>query len=157
MLDGSRDWYISGDAMKLTSLDSLLLYPRMDTTYNYGAGTTLPLYSNYGVTAPAITITAGGTGVGLSARNTGGGSADSIYLPKGNYTVDTWKEKMNSIPVECYYVRETSGNPKITNAELISQLDALMECGSCEGKTFIKVTADSPNLPAGLIVEAAKY
>ena len=56
-----------------------------------------------------------------------------------------------------YYAVATPTDTQITNSELISQLDALMEGGSCEGKTFIKVTADSPNLPAGLIVEAAKY
>ena len=54
-----------------------------------------------------------------------------------------------------YYALATPTDAQITNSELIAQLDALMEGGSYNGKTYIKVTATDPNLPGLLYVEAA--
>ena len=66
----------------------------------------------------------------------------------------TWLSKKN-MPI--YYPWATPTNAQITNSELIAQLDALMEGGSYDGKTYIKVTATDPNLPGLLYVEAGKY
>ena len=66
----------------------------------------------------------------------------------------TWLSKKN-MPI--YYPWATPTNAQITNSELIAQLDALMEGGSYDCKTFIKVTATDPNLPGLLYVEAGKY
>lgn len=100
----------------------------------------------------------------IAARNTGAAvnsnSNGVLFLQTEVFglTQTQWKTLHPSLVYEIYYGITTSiTDTKITNSELIAQLDALMECGSSEGKTFIKVTADSPNLPAGLIVEAAKY
>lgn len=68
-----------------------------------------------------------------------------------------WKAWLGSHNMTVYYPFATSTDTQITNYELISQLDALMEGGSYEGKTYIKVTATDPNLPGLLYVEAGKY
>ena len=65
--------------------------------------------------------------------------------------------KLNNNPVTVYYVLGTATDTLITNSALVAQLDALVEGGSYDGKTYIKVTATDPNLPALLKVEAAKY
>lgn len=56
-----------------------------------------------------------------------------------------------------YYALVTPTDTKITDSGLVGQLNALKEGGSYEGKTYIKVTATDPNLPALLKVEAYKY
>lgn len=68
--------------------------------------------------------------------------------------VETWFSNNDAV---FYYPRSASSDIAITNSELISQLDALMEGGSYKGKTYIKVTATDPNLPGLLYVEAGKY
>ena len=66
--------------------------------------------------------------------------------------LETWFTTHNAI---AYYALATPTDTKITDATLIGQLDDLMEGGSYNGKTYIKVTATDPNLPGLLYVEAA--
>lgn len=66
----------------------------------------------------------------------------------------TWLSKKN-MPI--YYPLATPEDIQITNSALISELEALVENGSYNDKTYIETISTIPNLPAGLIVEAAKY
>lgn len=79
----------------------------------------------------------------------------------GWFAVDTNRVNFNTggstDPVGIlYYALATPTDTQITNSALIAQLDALMEGGSYEGKTYIKVTATDPNLTGLLYVEAGK-
>ena len=56
-----------------------------------------------------------------------------------------------------YYALATATDTEITNTALIDQLNALKAGGSYNEKTYIKITATDPNLPALLKVEAYKY
>jgi hypothetical protein len=56
-----------------------------------------------------------------------------------------------------YYALATPNDTKITDSTLIGQLDALAGADTYDSKTYIKVTATNPNLPALLKVEAYKY
>lgn len=72
-------------------------------------------------------------------------------------TLDDFKASIATNNLSVYYILSTPTDTKITDSTLVEQLDALMEGGSYEGKTYIKVTATDPNLPALLKVEAGKY
>jgi hypothetical protein len=90
------------------------------------------------------------------------GSNALLLLPTDYYgndhTQTYWKTNYADLTVDFYYgINGTITDTKITNSELIAQLDALMEGGSYEGKTYIKVNATDPNLPGLLYVEAGKY
>lgn len=83
-----------------------------------------------------------------------------VYIKIPKTYLDTedntgFKKWLSENNVTLYY-QKTESDVAITNSSLIAQLDALMEGGSYDDKTFIKVTA-TDNLPAGLIVVAAKY
>lgn len=56
-----------------------------------------------------------------------------------------------------YYTLSTLTDTKVTDSTLIGQLNALAGADTYNEKTFIKVTANDPNLPALLKVEAYKY
>ena len=56
-----------------------------------------------------------------------------------------------------YYYLNTPSNTQITDSTLIGQLDALADADTYDGKTYIKIVANDPNLPALLKVEAYKY
>lgn len=56
-----------------------------------------------------------------------------------------------------YYALATPTDTKITDSTLIGQLDALADADTYDSKTYIKVTATDPNLPALLKVEAYSY
>lgn len=66
----------------------------------------------------------------------------------------TWLNNNDSV---IYYHLSTPTSTKITDTNLIAQLDALVNGGSEEGTTYIKVSATDPNLPGLLVVEAPKY
>jgi hypothetical protein len=66
----------------------------------------------------------------------------------------TWLSAHNLI---LYFVAATATDTKITDATLVGQLNALAGADTYNGKTYIKVTAVEPNLPALLKVEAYKY
>lgn len=67
----------------------------------------------------------------------------------------TWLSTHNLI---IYYGRfNTSTDTKITNDALIGQLEALAGADTYDEKTYIRVSATDPNLPAILKVEAYKY
>lgn len=58
---------------------------------------------------------------------------------------------------DMYYAVETPTDTQITDATLVGQLEALAGADTYNEKTYIKVTATDPNLPALLKVEAYKY
>lgn len=90
-------------------------------------------------------------------------STPKLYLSKTSseyyqLSYSEWIEQYPNLVFELYYgIVKNAPRTIITNPELISQLNALMEGGSYEGKTYIKVTATKPNLPGLLYVEAGKY
>ena len=85
-----------------------------------------------------------------------------IYKPTSNgvavaTTTNEFKTWLGSNITTAYYTLATATDTLITDNNLIAQLNALVEGGSYEGKTYIKVTATDPNLPALLKVEAGEY
>lgn len=72
-------------------------------------------------------------------------------------TIRAWTTFLNTHNLLVYYVLATPTDTKITDSTLISQLEALAGADTYNEKTFIKVTANDPNLPALLKVEAYKY
>ena len=64
---------------------------------------------------------------------------------------------VKSNPITVYYPLERFSDTEITDQSLISQLDAIVDGGSYNGKTYINVSAAGNNLPALLKVEAYKY
>lgn len=64
---------------------------------------------------------------------------------------------LSSNPTIVYYALATPTDTKITDSTLMGQLDALAGANTYDEKTYIKVTANDPNLPALLKVEAYKY
>ena len=67
---------------------------------------------------------------------------------------NTW---LDNNTVYAYYVLGTPSDEEITDATLISQLNALLEGGSYNYQTNIVVSAADPNLPGLLQVTAAKW
>lgn len=66
----------------------------------------------------------------------------------------TWLSNHNTT---VYYALATPTDTKITDATLVGELEALAGADTYNEKTYIKVTATDPNLPALLKVEAYKY
>lgn len=74
-----------------------------------------------------------------------------------NVNAATWKAWLNTHNLTCYAILDEPTNTQITDATLVGQLEALAGADTYNEKTFIKVTANDPNLPALLKVEAYKY
>ena len=87
------------------------------SSYPYGLSTSA--YSNYFVRTP---ITNSNTSVGFSLNN----SNELRFRPNfSELSVTDWKSWLNSHNVYVYYVLATPTDTKITDATLISQLDAI--------------------------------
>ena len=56
-----------------------------------------------------------------------------------------------------YGILKTPTDTQITNQALIDQLNAIVDGGSYNGKTYINVSSAGNNLPAMLKVEAYRY
>ena len=85
---------------------------------------------------------------------------DTVFITAPNSSVTTLAQFTSWISnnnVTVYYAMPTPTDTKITDATLISELEALAGADTYNEKTFIKVTANDPNLPALLKVEAYKY
>ena len=78
-----------------------------------------------------------------------------VFVGKSTDTLDTFKTTYAGALL--YYVLATATDTQITDSTLIGQLDALADADTYNEKTYIKVTATDPNLPALLKVEAYKY
>lgn len=97
--------------------------------------------------------------VGICYNRTGAGLA-SIRIGvglSGASTINLFKSWLESNPVTAHYALATATDNIITNQTLIDQLEALVKGGSEEGKTYIKLSTQEPNLPGLLYVEAAEY
>ncbi len=105
----------------------------------------------------------GGDMINKVRWNNSTSTAPRLYLSRTSseyykLSYSEWIEQYPNLVFEIYYgIVKNAPRTIITNPELISQLNALMEGGSYEGKTYIKVTATDPNLPGLLYVEAGKY
>lgn len=124
-----ENWYISGQAMKCNSLTALG-YPEQSTSYNYSGWTHDDIICNYGIVENARYVVESQTrgNVGLGIVDTGGGST-SIYCSKEGYTVANWQALLAENPLVCYYVIKTPTDTKITNARIISELNAIRSAG----------------------------
>jgi len=88
--------------------------------------------------------------------NSGGGNALRVKNIDAS-TVQEMKDSMDATNLILYYQLATATDTQITDSTLIAQLNALAGADTYNEKTFIKVTANDPNLPALLKVEAYKY
>ena len=86
---------------------------------------------------------------GLSVENGGFRMRNTACTSASNY--QTWLSNNNLI---LYYQLETPTDTKITDATLISELDALSDALGYKDKTIITVSATGTNLPAILEVSA---
>lgn len=147
--DGSEDWSISLTYNRVT-----VAKPNMNWV-SWGSSTSTYAskgFSNY-----------------VKAGNTGGSGSDNVFnvgtinvfikaTSVGTSTdVDTWKTWLGSHNLTCYSILGNATDTKITDATLVGQLEALAGADTYDGKTFIRVIANDPNLPALLKVEAYKY
>ena len=80
-----------------------------------------------------------------------------VLVMQAGLSVDDFKTWLSSNNTDVYYVLDTPTDTKITDATLLEQLDALAGADTYNRKTLIQVTANDPNLPALLKVEAYKY
>ena len=85
-------------------------------------------------------------------------SVHRIAISAPQFTsVELFKTWLSSNNMTVYYAMDTATDETITDATLISQLDALLEGGSYDYQTNIVVSAADPNLPGLLQVTAAKW
>lgn len=104
------------------------------------------------------------------AQQTTGGYYGNIrcYINKSRLTgysssmtnqqkIDVFKTYLSSNPMDVAFILKTPTVTEITDATLISQLNALLEGGSYNYQTNIVVSAEDPNLPGLIQVTAAKY
>lgn len=76
----------------------------------------------------------------------------------GNFSnVNELRAFLRDNETKVYYALATPTDTKITDATLVGQLEALAGADTYNEKTFIKATANEPNLPALLKVDAYKY
>lgn len=94
---------------------------------------------------------------GSSGNNTVYVAGPRLFVVRNTELDSVEKIKTATSGTELYYALGTSTDTKITDATLVSQLSALKEGGSYEGKTFITMSANTPNLNALLKVEVYKY
>lgn len=95
--------------------------------------------------------------LGVSSRYSANGGL-FFALPLGIAgTVEDFGEWLDENEPIAYYVLIETSETKITNSSLVTQLEALLGADTYDEKTFIKVSATDPNLPALLKVEAYSY
>jgi hypothetical protein len=132
----TENWYLSTNALKCNNLSQAsgsfasLGYPEQSTNYNYSGWSHDKLYCNYGLLENARYVVETQTrgNVGLGVVNTGGGNT-SIYCSKEGYTVASWMARLADYPLVCYYSVQTPTDTKITNARIISELNAIRSAG----------------------------
>lgn len=119
----------------------------------------IPTYSRYFIASSSNTVTRSSS-VGLSFNLSGTGGLDcriGVGLSSPINTADLLKTWLTNNVLTVYYPLATPTDTQITNSALIGQLDALADADTYDEKTYIRVTATDPNLPALLKVEAYKY
>lgn len=165
--DEDENWYLHKEVehlpLAITNMNNYEDAPGWSSVENIreyiGTGINGPMVS---ATDYCSNITSSAT-IGGIRMNTNGSNA-VIYLSPAvwgsSFTQTYWKTNYPNLTLELYYgiaVAASQTDTQITNSALIAQLDALVEGGSYEGGTHIRVSATDPNLPALLKVEAAKY
>ena len=158
--DEDGDWYLHKNINKVVFDGS------NDETWGVSNTGTANYFYRYQFLSDALTPAAGYSNIalqtGISSSNTNQGfdyiASGELRIRYGSEkSVSDWRTQLSSTNMILYYPLTTSTDTQIADGNLIAQLDALMEGGSYEGKTYIKVTATDPNLPGLLYVEAGKY
>ena len=154
------DWYVHKETTKVifngTSSEDWAIQNTGTVNYfykisGYSYGLSTSAYSNYFVRTP---ITNSNTIVGFSLNN----YTELRFRPNfSEISITDWQAWLSAHNVYVYYVLDTPTETKITDSTLIGQLDALAGADTYNGKTYIMVVGNNPNLPALLKVEAYKY
>lgn len=137
ILDGSNDegWIATGDRVRNNSIYGLL----------YNSGSTYNYYSNQLRNANSERTE--------NSFNVGG-SAIFVKATTKTTTVSNWITWLSSNNLIIYGALATPTDTKITDATLISELEALLNASTYDGKTDFMVTATGTNLPAPLQLTA---
>lgn len=168
------DWYVhevcKSMALSISSMDNDEDYPGWKnlTSLKADLGVVTPSTGNaghIGAYCPYYTNIKGYVAKNSQATNVAYVSCNFnnnnaiLYLQGSVYglTQTQWKTQYPNLNLELYYVLATPTDTQITDETLIGQLEALAGADTYNEKTFIKVTATDPNLPALLKVEAYKY
>lgn len=153
-LNGTENW--KGPWSDPNSPDYLSVYlNRTDFTNNYVQSLATNTKCNY--------FTCTGASIWTKNYNTYAFNDNTTYALQFKISktivdsVENWKTWLSSHNTIFYYPLATPTDTKITDATLISELEALAGAYTYDGKTFINVAANDPNLPALLKVEAYKY
>lgn len=104
-------------------------------------------------------ICSAGVGASIGSDNTTEGAR---IIVSGNFRIrygaemslSDWESYLSSTPIVLYYVIATATETKITDATLVTQLNALAEANLYNGSTSFATAATSPNLPVILDLEA---
>lgn len=157
------DWYvhkatgkqvISTSSIGLRSTYTNVEYATFDKPTDYGG------YGSFGYSYPVVSTHAifkNNPSNWDDASNAGGGytgaNQGQCWIGFAKDTgLDTIKTKLTGCII--YYALATPTDTQITDATLISELDALADALGCKDKTIITVSATGTNLPAILEVSA---
>lgn len=151
---GGLNWYdeqtspSTGGAYRLASNDitSTVLAPANNADLFNG------LCSHYTPVSADSAGTYGGI-IGIAIKRTG---IISVYDPNYNASTsaDDFKTWLANNNVTLYYTLATPTDTKITDATLISELEALLSASTYDGETDFVITATGTNLPAPLQLTA---
>ena len=162
-IGGHQDYiYKSGDDWYLYKATGKVIYKGGTENWTARAGKE----HTFQISAPT-TLGGGFSNYFTPIAATGFDQVNGIYLGNTNVvivsyptisSVEDFKTWLSTHNLIIYYGRfNTSTDTKITNDALIGQLEALLDADTYDEKTYIRVTATDPNLPALLKVEAYKY
>lgn len=146
LLNGTEGWLVSNNVFYLTSIsDYINSSGKICLSDKYTA------INNTSVGTSAITQN---NSICFFTTNTN----PRLYIRDERFNnVNAFKAELSENNVKLYYPTVTPTDTEITESTLIAQLNALAGADTYNEKTFIKVTANDPNLPALLKVEAYKY
>lgn len=152
------DWYVHKDFAKIvadgteewgmTSLSGYRAFYLSNTGCVAGSASSNPVLSDHFVSA----FSAGLNHILLSGSTIGRiliYTDATVFTDKSSWT--TWLSQNNTA---IYYALDTPTDTKITDATLISELEAVLNASTYDGETDIEITATGTNLPAPLQITA---
>ena len=165
------DWYVHKETTKLVlnGSETWALPNRDKYRYPFGFDVLDRPAGYYGVMCDTYTFDTSGENDEafkdyFTCRGQFGGPRLYFMTPKTviegstyDAIIASFKTFLSNHITTVYYTLSTPTDTKITDSTLIGQLNALAGANTYNEKTFIKVTANDPNLPALLKVEAYKY
>ena len=143
-LDGTEGWVTSssGNFFSLADITDVIQVPTDQTA---------PMVSYYYTTTTRDSLYDATVDYGIGCNS----NTSRIYIRNKDITTGTnFKNWLSSHNTTVYYALNTPTNTKITDATLISELDALADALGYKEKTIITVSATGTNLPAILEVSA---